>query len=77
MEKRKFIENSIKIVMEYYNKHNKDKINVTDIEIEDMECIDNDKQILLYINKVPEKLFEIIYNEETNTLTSNIIRRKR
>ena len=81
MEKREFIDNSVKLVIKYYNEHiygkrdNTEKINVGDIEIEDMECIDNNKKILLYINKVPDKIFEIQYNEDTNTLTSEILKR--
>lgn len=81
MEKKEFIEQSVNLVVEYFNRHiygkgrNMEKINVVDVEIEDMECIDNDKKILLYVNKVPDKLFEIRYDGETNTLASNILKR--
>jgi hypothetical protein len=30
---------------------------------------------LLYVSKVPDKLFEIRYDGETNTLASNILKR--
>lgn len=81
MEKKEFIEQSVNLVVEYFNRHiygkgrNMEKINVVDVEIEDMECIDNDKKILLYVSKVPDKLFEIRYDGETNTLASNILKR--